>query len=153
MSAKRVPQAAPAASERGPRSRKSKVVSALGLDPTVMPVAAPGTLLPRPPRVVRDLNTASGWLKELASIYRSARRGQLDSSEASRLAYIAGVASKIARDVQELREIADLRAAVERAEAAQGMTAIQHQPHHEPAGQPLVGDLMPRATEDGEGQP
>ncbi len=60
-------------------------------------------------RVCRDLNSAAGWLKELSSIYRSARRGQLDSSEASRLAYIASVASKLARDLEELRHVETLQ--------------------------------------------
>jgi len=76
------------------------------------PPAAAGVVMPpiRLTRVCRDLNSAQGWLRELSSIYRNAKRGLLDSAEASRLAYICSVASKLARDLEELKHVETLQA-------------------------------------------
>jgi hypothetical protein len=68
-----------------------------------------GQLMPALPRISRDLDKASGWLTELASIYRSARRGQLATDDASRLAYLCSQAGRLAKDVQELKELAQIR--------------------------------------------
>jgi len=65
--------------------------------------------MPALPRISRDLDKASGWLTELASIYRSARRGQLATDDASRLAYLCSQAGRLAKDVQELKELAQIR--------------------------------------------
>ena len=62
-----------------------------------------------PPRVSRHLNTAAGWLHEMGKLYREARRRQLDSQEASRLAWICAQAAKLATEVENLREIEMLR--------------------------------------------
>jgi hypothetical protein len=78
----------------------------LGLKPgDRLPLAA----IPEPPRVSRHLNTAAGWLHEMGKLYREARRRQLDSSEASRLAWICAQAAKLATEVENLREIEKLR--------------------------------------------
>ena len=62
------------------------------------------------PRVGRDLNSLQGLLHEMQTLYRAARRRQLDSAEASRLVWIISEAAKIARHLQEQRDIEKLQA-------------------------------------------
>ena len=80
-------------------SASEKIMS---LQATPTPKSA---LMPRPPRISRNLHEVSGWLAELASLYRAARRNQLDTQDASRLGYLCGVAAKLARDLEELRQL------------------------------------------------
>ena len=67
-----------------------------------------GQIMPRLPRISRNLNEPAGWLFELAQIYRLARRGQLATEDASRLAFICSSAGKLAKDTEYLRYIAAL---------------------------------------------
>ena len=80
-------------------SASEKIMS---LQATPTPKAA---LMSRPPRISRNLDEVAGWLAELASLYRAARRNQLDTQDASRLGYLCGVAAKLARDLEELRQL------------------------------------------------
>jgi hypothetical protein len=80
---------------------------------SAVPQQSSGVPVQLPVRVTRRLDTAEAWLRELATLYRDARRGRLHTDDASRLAYIAGVAAKLAKDVQELQQNDALRAAVE----------------------------------------
>jgi hypothetical protein len=57
--------------------------------------------LPRPR--VGQLRDVEGWLSELSSLYRACRRGTLDPSDGTKLAFIASVASRLAKELQELR--------------------------------------------------
>jgi hypothetical protein len=139
--------ASTAARERSSGRLKVQEAPALAVDPTA-------ELMPkvRPPRIVRDLNSAEGWLKELSSIYRSARRGTLATDEASRLAYIAGVASKLARDLAELRETEKLRQQLEALQAQQPNTfaAIDYQSAPAGSGAAISGELLPADKGDDE---
>jgi hypothetical protein len=67
-----------------------------------------GQIMPRLLRISRNLNEPAGWLFELAQIYRLARRGQLATEDASRLAFICSSAGKLAKDTEYLRYIAAL---------------------------------------------
>jgi hypothetical protein len=71
------------------------------------------------PRINRHLDTAAGWLMELGSLYRQARRGQLLTSEACRLAYIAGAAAKLAQSMDELKAAEAIR---------EQLTRLNHRP-------------------------
>src|SRR5205823_4121288 len=75
-------------------------------------------VLGRAVRVSRYLDQTVGWLKELSTIYREARRGELAESSACRLTYIASVGARMAKDVQELKEVEAIRAQLERLGAA-----------------------------------
>jgi len=78
-----------------------------------------GQLLSTLPRIARNLDEPAGWLSELASLYRSARRGQLDTQDASRLAYLCAVAGKLARDVEQLRQVKDMMAILQQPQQGQ----------------------------------
>src|ERR1017187_7968638 len=67
-----------------------------------------GQIMPRLPRISRNLNEPAGWLFEIAQIYRLARRGQLPTEDASRLAFLCSAAGKLAKDVEYLKYIAAL---------------------------------------------
>ncbi len=49
----------------------------------------------RPGRIRVPLNTATGILHELSRVYRAARRGELPTTEATRLAFVLGTMAKI----------------------------------------------------------
>ena len=65
-------------------------------------------VLPKLPRIARNLHEPAGWLSELAQIYRLARRGQLATEDASRLAFICSQAGRLAKDTEYLKYIAAL---------------------------------------------
>jgi hypothetical protein len=65
-------------------------------------------VMPRLPRIARNLHEPAGWLYELAAIYRLARRGQLQTEDASRLAFICSSAGKLAKDTEYLKYMAAL---------------------------------------------
>src|SRR5579862_4704161 len=71
-------------------------------------------VLMKAPRISRDLGSAEGWLREMAGLYRQARRGQLSETSACRLAYLCSVAARLAKDVEELRQAEAIRAQLER---------------------------------------
>jgi hypothetical protein len=73
-----------------------------------------GPVVVRPPRVTRNLVEPASWLTELGAIYRAARRGELPTTQATRLAYIAGVAAKLSRELAELKQAAALQQQLER---------------------------------------
>jgi hypothetical protein len=75
-------------------------INRVPLDPTP---AIRGVEVWRPPRIARNLDRASGWLTELAALYRQVRRGQLNETSACRLAYIASQAARLAKDLEELK--------------------------------------------------
>jgi hypothetical protein len=86
-------------------------ISRVPLGPT--PVVR-GVEVWRPPRIARNLNQAQGWLKELGNIYREMRRGQLASTCGTRLAYVASVGARLAKDLEDLKEAEAIRAQLER---------------------------------------
>jgi hypothetical protein len=94
-------------------------ISRVPLDPTRV---VRGVEVWRPPRIARNLDRASGWLTELAALYRQARRGQLPTTQATRLAYIASCGAKFARDVEELKAVSAIQEQLTRIGAAP--------PHH-----------------------
>ncbi len=59
--------------------------------------------------VIGELNTVEHWHRELADIYRRARIGDMRHEDASRLAWIAKEAARIAGTVEELKELESLR--------------------------------------------
>ena len=54
---------------------------------------------PRRGRIRAPLTTSAGILHELSRVYRAARRGELPTSEASRLAFVLGTMAKIVESV------------------------------------------------------
>ena len=72
----------------------------------------------RAPRIARNLDQAQGWLRELANIYREMRRGQLASTCGTRLAYVASVGARLARDVEELKAVSAIQEQLTRLGAA-----------------------------------
>lgn len=64
-----------------------------------------GELIPQ----IGKLECATDWHNELADLYRRARCGVLDRSEATKLAWICSEAAKLSRGIEELRELASLR--------------------------------------------
>jgi hypothetical protein len=85
-------------------------ISTVGRTPT--PVSGGGEWL-KAPRIARNLDQAEGWLKELGTLYREARRGVLPPAAATRLTYIASVGARMAKDVAELREVESIRKQLE----------------------------------------
>jgi len=80
-------------------------------------------IMPKLPRIARNLHEPAGWLHELSQIYRCARRQQLSTDDASRLAFICSQAGKLAKDTEYLRYIASLE---KRLEDMGLQPAIQH---------------------------
>lgn len=72
------------------------------------PVGGIGALVRRRRRT-RELDTLSGCQVEISDIYRQARKGKLPTHVATRLAFIASTAAKLARDLQELHEVESIR--------------------------------------------
>lgn len=81
----------------------SNIARNMNLEPTIPPKS--GQIMPRLPRISRDLDTAAGWLRELGAIYRCARRNQMPTEDASRLAFLCSAAGKLAKDVEQLRQL------------------------------------------------
>jgi len=80
-------------------------------------------IMPKLPRIARNLHEPAGWLHELSQIYRCARRQHLSTDDASRLAFICSSAGKLAKDTQYLKYVASLE---ERLKAMGLQSAIQH---------------------------
>jgi hypothetical protein len=96
--------------ERKPKPRNLFVVPSVADNASSGKPAKPVRL----PRICRDLTKASSWLHEMGSIYRLARRGVLHPEVASRLAFIASNAGKLAASVEELREMTSMRQALDK---------------------------------------
>ena len=90
------------------------------------PTPRSGQLMPSMPRIARNLDEPAGWLAELAALYRGARRRQIDAGDASRLAYLCGVAAKLAKDIEELKQIDSIR---RRLEQIEGQPSLSHEPN------------------------
>ena len=90
-------------------------ISRVPLDPTRV---VRGVEVWRPPRIVRHLDRASGWLAEMARLYRECRRGQLSETSACRLAFIASQAARLAQSLEELKAAAAIQEQLTRIGAA-----------------------------------
>ena len=66
-----------------------------------------GTLIP-PMRVGR-LRTVYDWHRQVAKIYRAMRKGYLPKEDATKLTWVAKIGAELARYMQELKEIEDIR--------------------------------------------
>ena len=95
-------------------------------------VARIPTVLAKLPRVARDLRDPESWLKELGVLYRAARRGELLLEEATKLAYVAGNAAKLARELGELRKARELQAERLRLCAQAGLLPVVNGEEREP---------------------
>lgn len=86
-------------------------------------MSASGQLM-APVRVGR-LETVAQWRREVGRIYRAARRGDLNPSDATKLTFIADVGAKLAKYEQELKELNALREQVARLEGRSGTGLIE----------------------------
>jgi hypothetical protein len=84
-----------------------------------------------PPRVARNLQEPASWLRELSQIYRDARQGRLGSQAACRLAYIASVSAKLAKDLAELKQYAAIHEQLQRIETTPPIPVVAVPAEHE----------------------
>src|ERR1019366_8285153 len=82
-------------------------------------------VLPKLPRIARNLHERAGWLFELAQIYRLAGQGQLATEDASRLAFICSQAGRLAKDTEYLKYIAALGERFEELQA-RSIAGVRH---------------------------
>lgn len=91
------------------RKRRREIVAERARAAGVVPLPS-GELIP----MIGALQTASDWHNELGDLYRRARCGMLDQSSATKLAWICSEAAKLSRGIEELKELASLRAQLEK---------------------------------------
>lgn len=76
--------------------------------------------------MIGELETVEDFKREIADIYRRTRAGLIHNSDASRLTYICAEGAKLARIVDELREIAGLREQLEQNNSVSSMLHSMH---------------------------
>lgn len=110
---------------------------------------APVTLqagLPPAPRV-RRIHDAASVAAELVTIYRDMRKGRLDTSEGGRMAYVLHLAGRLLAELDVAKEVAKLRAELERVQGTPGVPALPHlnaEPiGHEAQAEPATADITP----------
>jgi hypothetical protein len=59
--------------------------------------------------VIVELNTVEHWHTQIADLFKRARIGDMEKADASKLCYIASEGAKLAKSLQELRELEGLR--------------------------------------------
>jgi hypothetical protein len=84
--------------EKRRRERRAAAAEAAGVSPVA-------ELIPS----IGPLQSASDWLEQIGEIFRRARAGLIEKSDASKLAWIASEAAKLSRSIEELSELQQLR--------------------------------------------
>jgi hypothetical protein len=86
-----------------PRTRPGRTFGQLPNNPT-----------PAPPVRVRRIRNAKDVADELVTLYRAMRKGELETTDGTRMAYVLHLAGRVLAELDTAQEVARLRAELER---------------------------------------
>lgn len=102
------------------REKQRAAIAAAGIVPTAEVITRIGRL-----------ETAADWHDQLADLYKRARCGDMEKTDASRLAWICSEGAKLSRSIAELRELETLREQLQQLNGGAPLSQLMHadQPH------------------------
>lgn len=99
---------------------------------------APSGAIPtakRPPPVSYRLETARAWLKDLAAVYRAARKGIIPLEDLSRYAYAANIGASKAYQVEMVEKVDAMNARLD------ALVGKDHTPTYAGLDDPVLSDM------------
>jgi hypothetical protein len=108
----------------------------------------PGNPTPMTPPRVRRIRGAKDVADELVTLYRAMRKGELETTAGTRMAYVLHLAGRVLAELNTAQEVARLRAELERLGAQPGVDALP-----DLSGLPDPAPEDPLAAPLSEGQP